>query len=195
VEEERIKSAFEIAMERISDLPELTPEEIAAQNEKKYRPIGKAIANKYVNGLITEGELPAELEKYQQAEGLIVRRGLITALCRTLKLQTDSEHVSRTIAGLVRLNPGKESEIASAAAKFQELARQFEKSKQERLENFEASFLHPFGISGTAVRVNPEENQYCKKVWKRLLEEYEPKLEHLRTELLKINDVLPSPRK
>jgi hypothetical protein len=49
VEEERIKSAFEIAMERISDLPELTPEEIAAQNEKKYGPIGKVIAGNYVN--------------------------------------------------------------------------------------------------------------------------------------------------
>jgi hypothetical protein len=188
VEEERIKSAFEIAMERISDLPELTPEEIAAQNEKKYGPIGKVIAGNYVNGLISEDEMLAELRKHQGTEGSIVRRSLTTSLCRTLKLQADSEQFSRAIAGLVGLTPEREEEITAVAEEFKSLIREFEQKKQKKLEDFKSSFLQSYGISGTAVRVNPADNQYWREESKRLRQEYQPQLENLRGTLVKIEN-------
>ena len=58
MKEEKIKSALEIAMEKVSDLPELTREEIEEQKEKEYGPVGDAVAKKYLSGTISDGELP-----------------------------------------------------------------------------------------------------------------------------------------
>src|SRR5512137_2431855 len=60
-EEEGIKSAFELAMERISGLPKLTPEEKAEQKEREYAPIGTSIAVKYMDGALADSELPIQL--------------------------------------------------------------------------------------------------------------------------------------
>jgi hypothetical protein len=194
VEEERIKSAVEIAMERISSLPDLTPEEIAVQNEKKYAPVGEAIAGKYLRGLISGEEMLAEVEKQGGPEGTIVRRALFSGLGRMLNFEADSEQTSKAIAGLVRLTPGRESDIEAAATEFHSLVREFEQAERENLENFEASFLQPLGISGTAVRVNPAENFYWKEEVSHLLQKYAPKVEDLRADLLKIGDEGAPPR-
>jgi hypothetical protein len=188
VEEESVKSAFEIAMERISALPDLTPEEIAVQNEKKYGPVGEAIAGRYLSGLVSEDEMLAELRKHGGPEGLIVRRALFSGLCRILNFQADSEQTSKAIAGLARLAPGRDSDIEAAGREFQSLVREFNRDMRRGLMDFESSFLKPFGVSGTAVKVNPEENLYWKEKLNSLLQEHEPALENLRADLLKIRD-------
>ena len=76
--EEGIKSALEIAMEKISRLPELTPEEIAGQKEREYMPIGEALCQRYLNGAITDKDLSFELEKCHGDKEHIVRRTLVS---------------------------------------------------------------------------------------------------------------------
>ncbi len=185
MEEERVKSAFEIAMERISALPELTPEEIAEQNEKRYGPIGEALAGKFLGRLIDDDEMLAEMAKYTAEQGKIVRRSLILSLCRSMSSGEPPDRAAKASAGLIRLSPGKRAFIERAAAEIQSFAREFEEARRKKSVDFATSFLRPLGITGTAIRVNPAENPQWEEELRRLRQEYEPKLERLRSALQK----------
>jgi len=184
VEEERIKSAFEIAMERISALPELTAEDIAAQKEKQFGPIGEGLAAKYLGGLIDEEALPIQVEKLPEDQRPIVRRALITALCRTLQLEGDPGSAEKALRGLQRAFPGKVAAIESEAEKYREITREFREELQRQSAAIEAVALKPLGISGTAVRCNPGENPHWLGELKKLRQTYEPRLAALRSNLL-----------
>jgi hypothetical protein len=177
MEEERIKSALEIAMERISALPELTPEEIAAQKEKQYIPLGEAIAVKYLTGLIGDDELPAELEAYQGDQKQIVRR----------ELEGDSASADRALKAMSRLAPAKSPLIMKAAKNFKAIVREFQQAQQNKASEFVASGLGAIaelGISGSAVRYNLKENEDWQEELRNLRPPFETKLEAIRATLL-----------
>ena len=132
MEEERIKSAFEIAMERISALPELTAEEIAAQKEKQYRPVGEAIAVRYLNGLISVEEVASELEKYRDEQKRIVERALISSLCSALLIEGNPESAARALCGISRIRPEKRSLVEKAANDFQTIRQEFARETNEK---------------------------------------------------------------
>jgi hypothetical protein len=183
VEEERVKSALEIAMERISAMPELTAEDMAAQKEKQYRPIGEAMAGRYLSGLLDDVELPAELDKYRPDQRDIIRRALVSNLCRAISLEGDPESAGKALKGMVGIEPGKGAFIEKTAKEFQTLLRDFEQEKREQSAEIDAAALRPLGISGTAVRCNPAENARWLEGLKRMQLSYEPRLEALRTAL------------
>ena len=60
-----IKSAWEIALEKVDKLGELSPEELKRQKEEKYALIGQALADKYLGGLDL-WQLDVELDKYRR---------------------------------------------------------------------------------------------------------------------------------
>lgn len=187
MDEERVKSAFEIAMERISGLPDLTPEEIAAQKAKEYAPFGEAIAAKYLSGFLNDGELAAELDKYQGGRQEIVRRALMAGLCRTIQLEEEPETVSRALKGMERMAPEKRSRIAAAATDFQSILRQYEQVKKEKSCQFgavESKKMADLGISGSAVRSNLTENEDWEAELKAVQQPYESILEAIRSRLL-----------
>ena len=86
MEEERIKSALELAMERVAGLPELTPEEIAEQKEKEYRPVGETLGNKYLQGVIDGREMASELSQYRGEPARIVGKSLVSCLRSSIRL-------------------------------------------------------------------------------------------------------------
>jgi hypothetical protein len=186
LEEERVKSAFEIAMERISALPELTQEEIAIQKEKQFGPIGDAVASRFLRGLIIDDELPVELEKYRADpfQLQIVRRALITRLCRTLELEQDPMDAGKGMNGLCRIAPEKVSIIGEAGRDYHRIIGEYEQEKRKRSEAIEKSALRNCGISGTAVRCNPDENEYWREELRKIGAEYAPRLERLKSMLL-----------
>jgi hypothetical protein len=185
MEEEGIRSALEIAMERISALPELTPEDIAAQKEKEFGPKGEAIAARYMSGLLDEEELFAELDKHGAIQQQIVRRALISSLCQPLQLDGDMTLAGKALSGLSRIAPGKAPMIGKAASDYQSIVHEYDREKQRQSGKIEAMTLQPLGISGTAVRCNPSENAHWLEALKTLRRAYEPKLEHLRDALRK----------
>jgi len=188
VEEERIKSAFEIAMERISALPELTPEEIAAQKEKQFGPVGEALAGKYLSGLVNDDELQVELGKRESGQRQIIRRALISSLCRNLQLEGDLSAAGKALSGLRRIAPEKETIIGKAAEEYKSIVHEFDQEKKRQSQAIESSALRPLGISGTAVRCNSAENTHWLDELKKIRQAYEPRLETLRVSL---SDELP----
>jgi hypothetical protein len=185
VEEERVRSALEIAMERISALPGLTPEDIAAQKEKEFGPKGEAIAARYMSGLLTDEDLAAELDKHRTDQWQIVRRALISSLCQTLQLDGDLVSAGKALSGLRRIATPKTSVIGKAASDYQSIVHEFDREKRKQSVEIEATALQPLGISGTAVRCNLSENAHWLEELKELRRAYEPKLERLRDALLK----------
>jgi len=182
VEEERVKSAFELAMERISGMPELTPEEKAAQKEKEYAPLGTAIAVKYMGGMLDCNELPDALARYEGDAQRIVRRGLVAALCGELRLENNPGQVRRAWNGLEQVTAAK----TDALDGYAKIVNEFEAAKEKSLLEFASAAnesLKVLGISGSAVRVNLNENEQWKQEVERLRQSFEPKLEQLRQSL------------
>lgn len=184
MEEERIKSALEIAMERISGLPELTMEEIATQKEKEFGPKGEAIAARYMSSLLAEEELAGELDKYRAGQWQIVQRALVSGLCQELRLDGELTSAGRALSGLCRIAPEKTSVIGKAASDYQSVVHAYNREKEKQAATVEAAALRPLGIAGTAVRCNPSENAEWLKMLEKLRRDYEPRLGLIRAALL-----------
>ncbi len=186
-EEERIKSAFEIAMERIAGLPRLTPEEIAAQKQREFRPIGEALAQKYLGGLISSDDLPFELEKYQGEQRQIVRRSLVESLCRSLGPDEPVAALA-ALAGMKSLAKGKAGFFEQAEEDLRQMIGQFEREKGEKAREFAVVAkrrLESFGISGSAVRPNLDQDENYQRELARIRQTYEPKVADLKNRLVR----------
>jgi hypothetical protein len=78
-----IKSAREIAMEKIDKLGEPTPEELL---EWKYLPEGEKLAARYLKG---DAQLPAELSKFDKYAIRYVSEGICNILIKNILLPKD----------------------------------------------------------------------------------------------------------
>ena len=186
MEEERVKSALEIAMERISGLPELTPEEIAEQKEKEYRPVGQALAGRYMRDIIDRQEIPAELSRHEGDSEPIVRRAFISSLCGFIQLE-DSQMTVKALSGLCSLAGEEEGVRKKANTSWTRLLDSYQKQRNKAFQECEASEkekLAVLGISGSAVRPNLTENESLRKRLQQLHRSFEPELEKLRAMFL-----------
>jgi len=75
-----IKSAYELAMEKIKDIEDATPEE---RLKWKFTPIGEEIGVKYLKDGVN---LTTELSKYQDTERKYVVAGISSILVRNINL-------------------------------------------------------------------------------------------------------------
>ena len=66
-----IKSAWELAMEKVEKLGKLSPEELRRQKEDKCGSIGQVLAEKYLSGSSLR-ELKTELDKQKGEERELV---------------------------------------------------------------------------------------------------------------------------
>lgn len=187
MEEEGIKSALELAMERISGMPELTPEEKAEQKERENAPIGAAMAVRYMGGALAGTELPIELKRYYGSQQQIVRRALIASLCREMRLEKGQETALKALRGIIQIAPEKKEFLEKTEKSYLQILSDFEKDKKESYGRFEASSaekIRAFGISGSAVRLNFNENEEWSRELIRLAQAYDPRLEKLTDALI-----------
>jgi hypothetical protein len=185
LEEERVKSAFEIAMERISGLPELTPEEIAEQKEKEFKPVGQALANKYLQGQIAKNELKTELNGYQGEKGKIARVALIAVLCQSIQL-ADIPKAERALQGLASLGvEGKDFE--EIQKEFLQARGSLERDIQIEYKKYDEivrSELENSGIRGSAVKPNLSQNDGWLQGLDKMRRTYETILSEIREKLM-----------
>ncbi len=187
-EEEGIKSAFELAMERISGLPKLTPEEKAEQKEREYAPIGKSIAVKYMDGALADSELPIQLKRYDGIHQRIIRRAMISSLCREINFANSRETVRRAWNGFARIAPDQRSALESIEKSFWEISEEFEAAKRQRSSEFIISAnegIKKLGISGSAIRPNLNENEQWEQELSEVQKAYGPRLENIVDRLMR----------
>ena len=185
MEEERVKSALEIAMERISGMPELTPEEIAEQKKKEYSPVGEALCNKYLQGIVDAKDLTVELNKHKGESGGIVRQAFIGRLCSSIQLD-DFETAGKALKGLLELAEDRDDFSEKVRNSWDRLLNDFEGQMGETLRELEGAAIESLkrlGISGSAIRPNLLEHEPAKQGLADLRQSFEPKLEKFRTML------------
>jgi len=186
VDEERVKSALEIAMERLSGLPELTPEEIVEQKEKQFKPIGEAIGRRFLQGMIRERDLLSELNRNREESDRIVLTACISTLSRSVQLE-DFHTAERALTGLFKLaedSPGFGDEIRSF---WDRIDGEFKQQRADIFRKFEIIARKGFaelGITGSAIRPNIEENELFRNDLDSLFRSFEPSLEKFRSILL-----------
>jgi hypothetical protein len=184
LEEERIKSALEIAMERLSRLPELTPEEIAEQKEKEFRPIGQAIGSRYLSGQIMQDEMTSELREHSGEKGSIIRRSLLECLIQSIQLE-DSVKTDKALQGLAFLE-NENSDWEKIQKFLERIRRDFDREKQITYKKYETVLkqkLENAGIRGSAVQPNLTRNDDWQRTLNGMLRTYEPKMKELRKEM------------
>jgi hypothetical protein len=185
VADKEIKSTLEIAMEKIAKLPKLTPEEIREQREKELGPRGKAIANRYLEGTLKETDLETEISLFQEEERDIVRRSLNASLCNAIDLE-NREQSCRSLSALqvLQQDAGLEEKTRELEKIFTDYLRQQEEGLTE-LERQERESLRALGISGSAVRPNPEASPESQEKLQVLQQRFRARIEDLRRELLR----------
>lgn len=188
MEDEGIKSALELAMERISSLPQLTPREIAEQKERDNAPVGNALSSRYIAGLLSESELPVELSRFDGERRKIILRALIASLCRELRLENSPATAQKALLGATALVPQAKAVCEEAVKSFELILGEFETARIKRSGEFSvlaSRKINERGIRGSSVRPNLNESEEWKQLMDGISREYEPKLENLRNELLR----------
>jgi hypothetical protein len=187
LKEEKIKSALEIAMEKISDLPELTKEEIEEQKKKEYAPVGDAVAKKFLSGTISDSQLPLELARYSESPGHIVRRSLVAAFCREIKLENEAPISDGALKGLRQLASEESDLVERMAIEFWTIIGEYSRMKEEKSQQFEVlarERLEKLGISGSSVHPNLSEDASWKEQLRKIQNSFEPQLAGIREKLL-----------
>ena len=131
-----MKSALEIAMERVSGLPELTPEEILEQREKEYMPVGEALGSRYMQDIIDEKSLWFELNRHQGDAGRIVHLAFISSLCRLIRLD-DFHAADKALKGLLVLTDEGDSIRGEACNIWDRLLNDFKMQREKKFQEFE----------------------------------------------------------
>ena len=184
--EERIKSAFEIAMEKISGLPELTPEEIAGQKEKEFKPIGEALSRKYLTGIISERELQVELNRHDGDKSRIIRKAFITNLCLSIRLDDPSQG-DKVLKGIAQLFSAKDTRFKKAERDLEEVMGGFKRESLRKIREFETMArekIKEAGVSGSAVRPNVSAYGPWQDALLKLHKAYEPRLNKIINTLI-----------
>lgn len=184
---EKIKSAWEIAMERAASRTSVKPEELQKQNEEKGRIIGKALADKFLNDL-DKNKLKADLEKYGEEERSFIIKGTRTALIESLELG-DYEKLENVIEGLSSLAGScRLNEIKGSLLLVYDSYTGIYKKSSERFQAAGRKILNKYRISGDAVKaINPSVfNEELKQINQDDLQPLEKEYEKIKKDLLNL---------
>jgi len=179
-----IKSAWEIAQEKVEKLGKLSPDEIKKKNEEKFALIGQAIADKYLGGLDL-WQLEVELDKYKSEEKATLKESVASKLVQAIELG-NYERLSRIIEGTAYLKKGKA--VREIDDEIKQLFQEYRQVKQEGSEKSEKSareILHQLRISGSAIgSVNPKALGGGKQDLEQIAQPYRKRLEPLKQKLI-----------
>jgi len=183
VEDKRIKSALEIAMEKTAGMPELTQEELIQQKEREYKPRGAALANRYLEGATRERELLTELLKYRGQEGGILRKAFLSTLCQSITLE-DIDKSLRAIDGIQTVETN--AKLKEVKTEVEKLFSEFRERREQRYatcEDLQREKLRGLGISGSAVRLNLEGSEDWRHELSGIHSEYDININKLKENL------------
>lgn len=151
-----IKSAWELALEKVERLGTLSTEELKRQKEEKYGAIGQVLADKYLGGLAL-WQLKVETDKYNTEERGLVEQALVSKLIQAIELG-NHERLLKVLEGVSTLGRRK-----APIDEFKEMEQLFEeyKAAKERgsreIEKSAKGILHQLRIAGSAIgAVRPE---------------------------------------
>ncbi len=186
MEDKRIKSALEIAMEKVAKMADLTPQEIREQKEREYGPRGEVTASRYLSHVLKNTDVVVELSKYQGEEEQIVRKAFLSSLCQAIQLD-DADKSRRAIEGIQALDI--DFDFEGVMGEFKEISSAFSREGDktyQKLEESQKETLSGLGISGSAVRPNVKEKADCQNELNQMRTPYDMRIAKLKAKMLHI---------
>ena len=180
-----LKSAWEIAQEKANRLGKLSAEEKEHQERQRYRQIGQALAQKWLDSprppIMTD-----ELNKYEAKQREIIKQALIEHLAEAIELTTaQGINITKKVIEALR---GLGAELQSKAEEISRLLQEYEGVEQKIRQELESSYretLHKLRISGTAVdAINIEADPKWQPAHRGLVESFAPRLNDLKQALI-----------
>ena len=195
---EEIKSALQIAMEKVEKLGAVTEEE---RLEWKYVPEGEKLAARYLKQDIN---LVAELGKYEETAKRYIGKGAGDILIRNINLPKDDlskRNNKRAMDGLKTLKNDKvsvENIYSRIRHVFDHYAEQGEQQRKQAYESLKAEFeakvqqamsqqLGSFVGVKIDVEKQPQFQEEWYKLWTQLDAQYVKLLDEYKQELSAIN--------
>jgi hypothetical protein len=179
----KIKSSIELAMEKMAKLPKLTEEELRERQESEYGPRGRAIAARFLAGDLEATRLGAELSSYKDERGEIVRKALLVSLCQSIDLE-DAHATAKALEGIHELVHC--DSVEETSNRLGDILRDYEQQRQRQLETTQGAEdprLRDLGISGSAIRLNPDHNEAWCRARTELQQRFLPKVDQIKREL------------
>jgi len=182
----QIKSSIELAMEKMAKLPKLTKDEIQERQEKEYAPQGQTLARELLTGVLAETRLEVELFRHEGEPGRIVRKAFSAALCQAIDLE-DAETTTK-VCNAIKLLVRDDylEEAVSHSDSLDGILQDYERQKQQELATIEAAEsarVRDLGVSGSAIRLNPRENERWHQKWSELQQAFRPQADEVKREL------------
>ena len=178
-----IKSTLELAMEKAAKLPKLTEEEIRERREKEYGPLGRAIAEGFLAGSLAATRLEVELYKHEDERDEIVRKSFVASMCESIDLE-DRLTNARVFEGIEVLV--QDDRLEETARRLDDTLGDYERQKQRELaatEEAENVRVRDLGVSGSAIRLNLQENEGWRQRLSELRRAFLPKVDEIKREL------------
>jgi len=181
-----LKSAWEIAQEKANRLGKLSAEEKEQQERQRYREIGQALAQKWLDGS-RRPNMTEELSKYEEKEREVIKQAAIEHLAEAIELTTAQgiNSTKKVIEALGNLGP----ELQPKAEEISELVQEYEGTEQKIRQELESSYretLHKLRISGSAVdAINIEADPKWQPAHQGLVASFTPRLNDLKRALIR----------
>jgi hypothetical protein len=179
-----LKSAWEIAQEKANRLGKLSAEEKEQQARQRYRQIGLALAQQWLENS-QRLDMTAELNKHGEKERDIIKQALIEHLAGAVEFTPTRSinSVKRVIAAISSLGP----EFQPKAEEINQLVQEYEGAEQKIRQELEGNCretLHQLRISGTAVdAINIEADPKWQLTRQELVETFTRRLNDLKQAL------------
>ncbi len=194
-----IKSAREIAMEKIEKIGEPTEEE---RLEWRYLPEGEKLAAGYLKN---DAELETELNKYDKKAARYVIRGVSNILIKNIKIpdnDIDKKTNSRAMEGIKAIKTDKNRTDAVLNQIKQVLNHYLEQGEQQKQQTYEAlkaefqakveqALKQQMGGNMSGIRIDIEKQPQFQEEWRKMKaqmdSQYVKVLDELKQQLMTIN--------
>ncbi|UCG82229.1 MAG: hypothetical protein JSW38_08450 [Dehalococcoidia bacterium] len=182
-ENDRIKSALEIAVEKAEKLGDLSEDEKQRQKDEKLVTAAEDLARRYLDGLPLN-DIDLELAKHKEEEYGIFRDHLLSHLVKNINFSQDSMS-EKMLAAIKHISP--ESELTATIGDIlHEYRVVIDKARQENLGKLEAekrSELGQLGISGSAIEPSIETSSAWLQIEQELKTRYSQRLDEIKRNL------------
>ncbi len=183
-----IKSAYEIAMEKIKDIGDATPEE---RLKWKFTPKGGELAGKYMKD---EANLQTELGKYKDEEKKYVAQGVTAILTRIIDLPKNdavAKNNKKAMDGIKLIKKDKagvENVFSKIRYIFSHFTEQGKDQKRQAYEQVKMEFgaklkqamQQQMGANAGKMNIDVERHPQFQEEWHKVLARMDAQyLEHL----------------
>ena len=180
MEMKRVKSAIELAMEKVAAMPELKKEDVEQYKNQEQFAIGEGIAQRFLQGALRKKNLEGEFSQYQGEIGEIVRQAALATFCESIDVE-DMEK-NRLIFDAIQM-VWKEVPVKKAQSELIKLHGKYKQQREKELAaaiKTEAGRFHDIGITGSAILPNLKESPAWQERQEKLQQDFHSKLSRVR---------------